>query len=287
METKNDASQDLLLKKEERTEEDNSDNTGVYAKKGTNQERLLNLWGRNDQEAPYTPPYNNNNNGGGNSSNANNNYDGSYRDYRPSYGRRHTYDRYEQDKTLEDYKKGGDEMTVGGEHPQRSQEKPPTPEFITTTDTEITATPSTEPETSDPAKLNEKNKDDDAKVSPPIIKAFHTGKPNGKRLLLRFVQFLSSAGAFGFIVGAPIYSGESTPFNDKFAVICLYIISVVSALTSLYFLAIYCIRRSNRGDKIKQWILLIVDLFFAIVWGADVMILIGTDHCSPGDHNHW
>ncbi|CAG8544540.1 1606_t:CDS:2 [Ambispora gerdemannii] len=174
------------------------------------------------------------------------------------------------------------------EKQEEKSEKPPTPEFITTTSTEITVTPavtpSTEPETTDPANLNETK---NTKVAPPIIKAFHTGKPNGKRLLLRFMQFLSSAGAFGFIVGAPIYSGETIPFTDKFAVICLYGLSIISTLVSLYTLVIYCIRRFKHGEKLKRWLLLVVDMIFALMWGADVMILIGTNRCTPGDHNHW
>ncbi|KAG9285570.1 hypothetical protein G9A89_006558 [Geosiphon pyriformis] len=166
-------------------------------------------------------------------------------------------------------------------HKERTSE--PSKNYVNDTNTDIATNNSMEPETSAQIKIKELG----PKVSPPIIKALHTGQPNGKRLLLRFIQFLASIAAFCFIVGAPGYSGQDTPFGDKSGVIVLYILSMLSSLVSLYFLINYCTRRFKHGEKLRRWILLGVDMFFAISWGADVVILVDKFKCSPGGYNHW
>ncbi|CAG8767944.1 9052_t:CDS:2, partial [Cetraspora pellucida] len=131
-------------------------------------------------------------------------------------------------------------------------------------------------ETTDPSKLN------------PPEKPEKKHRPSGKRFFFRLSTLVASAGALGFIIGAPLYSKQGTPVEaNKFAIYFLYVVSGLSILISLYFLVLYCVRRWNDAKKISRILLHIIDFVFAASFGVLMVFMIKDFRCPINGRDGW
>ncbi|CAG8607965.1 1586_t:CDS:2, partial [Dentiscutata heterogama] len=128
-------------------------------------------------------------------------------------------------------------------------------------------------ETSDPSKLQ-----------PTEEQKKHI--PSGKRFFFRLFILLASAGALGFIIGAPLIS-KRDPLGDAnhYAIIFLYIVSGLSIIVSLYFLGNYCFRRWGKAQKMPRLSLHLLDFIFAASFGVLMVFLIKDYTCPIGGLN--
>ncbi|OZJ03992.1 hypothetical protein BZG36_04045 [Bifiguratus adelaidae] len=130
----------------------------------------------------------------------------------------------------------------------------------------------------------------DAEYAQPEAPTFATkarGRPSLSRLGMRIVILILSVGAFGFSVGASPYSGEGFPFSNQGAWILVDIAAWLTIIVSFFHIFIYCSRRFRRGEKMKRWIVMLVDLVLAVLWGAGSLIEIIQFKCTPGTRNGW
>ncbi|CAG8809740.1 18595_t:CDS:2, partial [Racocetra persica] len=126
-------------------------------------------------------------------------------------------------------------------------------------------------ETSDPSKMN------------PTEEPKKKHIPSGKRFFFRLFILLASAGALGFIIGAPLYSKQEMPKeSNKWAIYFVYVVSGLSIIVSLYFLVLYCFRRYTEARKIPRILLHLIDFVFAASFGVLMVFMIKDFTCPIG-----
>ncbi|OBZ90727.1 hypothetical protein A0J61_01220 [Choanephora cucurbitarum] len=102
---------------------------------------------------------------------------------------------------------------------------------------------------------------DTAHVAPP------SGRPSKIRVLLRVILFIAAVGHLGFAAGA-------SP-------------AILSIIYSGFHIFLYMFRRFGSAQKLKRPILILCDLFMALMWGIGIIVEIAKYKCPPGQYNHW
>ncbi|KAL0073936.1 hypothetical protein J3Q64DRAFT_1779793 [Phycomyces blakesleeanus] len=131
-----------------------------------------------------------------------------------------------------------------------------------------------------PAKAESK-----AGVLPP---KFGTDRnPSKRRVLLRFLQFISAIGSVGFAAGASPFAGVDVPLSSAACLYFLYAVAIVSIIWSGFHLIYFLLRRVSSRQKMNRPLMTGLDLLLAIMWGIGVIVEVVKYRCSPGGYNHW
>ncbi|KAI8078939.1 uncharacterized protein B0P05DRAFT_541764 [Gilbertella persicaria] len=123
---------------------------------------------------------------------------------------------------------------------------------------------------------------DNASVSP-----VSTGRPSRIRVLLRIILFIAAVGHLGFAAGASPYSGQPVPFDSSACFYFLFAVAILSIIYSGYHVVLYLVRRFGSANKLKRPILIMCDLFMALMWGIGIIVEIAKYTCPPGHLSGW
>jgi hypothetical protein len=95
-------------------------------------------------------------------------------------------------------------------------------------------------------------------------------------------------GRFCFQAGAGPFSGQPIPQHiDLASFYLLYVVAWITIILSIFHTVIYMKRRFGRGEKVKRYIIILIDIVMAVLWGAGVISEIIKNQCSPGSYYHW
>jgi hypothetical protein len=111
--------------------------------------------------------------------------------------------------------------------------------------------------------------------------------PDWRLALVRVVQLLAAIAVLGFAAGATPYSGEDSPFSGQTAVDLYYAVSGISCVVSLFLIGMMIYRWIKPGKGFSHFGLFITDVCMALIWGTNVITIIATKSCKPGDRNGW
>ncbi|KAF9582513.1 hypothetical protein BGW38_000116 [Lunasporangiospora selenospora] len=111
--------------------------------------------------------------------------------------------------------------------------------------------------------------------------------PNKKRFILRLISLGCSLLVLLFLIAAAPVSKSSSPFTSSAGLAFHYVITILSILVCVGFVAHYFRRKLQRKPKMKRFILIGIDILMTLAWLVDVFICISKFPCAVGGQDGW